>query len=388
MGVGKRGIEVTALLDKLTAEGRGWRALHNYLQLWRWPRSNASAREMLLGATGKVQASMGRCSASEQLALAPVLRRFLEAMCRTTGEMAAVRSAILLCDVVELLLATRTDSTTPAALEAAILRHSEAHLAAYGADVWKPKMHYALHLGPMWQKFGCLLACFALERKHKARESFRSRPRGGPDGVGVRRPDPRGARPAKPRAASHATPAGARVFSKTLPTKVPKRMASDRFTKVSYERGLLEDCLGQALFSVETAFATASLEQLHPAPRGMAEQIRAHLFLPGAAEVLISPEARVHGARVYAGDTVVMEGRGGKLEVGEVQQHLRVDGTLVTAVSVWQFQEQTERSALFTVRDDVILVSTAAILYTCVAEASEVGQAAVVLKPFPRAFVL
>ena len=152
----------------------GWKALDAYLQLWSWPRANASAREMLRGANGKVQASMGRCSASEQLALAPVLRRFLEALAGTTEEMRPVRSGLLLCDVVELLLATRTNSTTPAALEQAILRHSAAHLEAYGGEIWKPKFHYALHLGQLWDKFGLLIACWALERKHKAGVSFRS----------------------------------------------------------------------------------------------------------------------------------------------------------------------------------------------------------------------
>ena len=206
----------------------------------------------------------------------------------------------------------------------------------------------------------------------------------------MRRPD-EGARappPPQPKAASHATPAGAPGCSENLPTKVPKRKATDRFTPVSYERGLLEDCLSQALFSVETAFTPSFLEQLHPASRNMAAQIQDHLGLPGDAEVLVSPEACVRGVRVFAGDAVVFEGRGGRLEVGLVQQHLRVEGAAITATSVWQLQGQSERSALFTVRDDVILIDTASIVHTCIAEASDVGQSAVVLKPFPRAFVL
>ena len=129
---------------------------------------------MLRAANGKVTPSMGRCSGSEQLALAPVLRRFLESIAPSTTEMAAVLSGILLCDVVELLLASRSSSTTPKELEDGILRHLRAHLDAYGEDLWVPKFHYSVHLGPMWSSFGVLLACWALERKHKVGEIARS----------------------------------------------------------------------------------------------------------------------------------------------------------------------------------------------------------------------
>ena len=51
--------------------------------------------------------------------------------------------------------------------ERLIREHLEEAKALYGEGWWIPKCHLALHLLRQLQAHGCLLSCFAHERKHK-----------------------------------------------------------------------------------------------------------------------------------------------------------------------------------------------------------------------------
>ena len=192
---------------------------------------------------------------------------------------------------------------------------------------------------------------------------------------------------AHPTPATHASPADAPRVSCDFP-KVPKRRAGDRHTVVSYERGLLEDCLSQALFAVDKAFRHSFLERVHPGGRTLQDQVREHLGLPDGAEVLVAPEACINGQRVCASDVVVFKGPGGDLQPGMVEQHMEILGQALTAISVWELDRQEERCARCIVRDTIVLVDTTSIVQAAIHEPADVGSASIVLKPFPRAFVL
>lgn len=70
-------------------------------------------------------------------------------------------------DVVELLSTAKPGIVAPSQPMAAIQAHLNQFLKDYGASVWRPKHHYALHLPLMLERFGMLIACFSHEPKHR-----------------------------------------------------------------------------------------------------------------------------------------------------------------------------------------------------------------------------
>lgn len=139
------------------------------MQLYTWPHGYPSAKSILLG--GKdgqtVVQSLGRCSASELLSLAPALRAFATMLHGSPACPAGTQSLLLLCISVDLIFsAAARGMATPEKVEESILRHLVAHKSTYGIRLWKPKSHYVLHLCDQWSRHG-LFNTFAPESKHQ-----------------------------------------------------------------------------------------------------------------------------------------------------------------------------------------------------------------------------
>ena len=144
--------------------------VHNYLQLWQWPKQFASARRIC--ETGSFSAT-----ASETLSAAPVLAKyFLDVVRPMGGCNAAIDSFALACEVIPLLNEMVRGYGTPQKLFDATKRCLESHLNAHGETNWVLKSHMALHLPLMWEAMPkgasgqrwTLPSCFSLERKHKS----------------------------------------------------------------------------------------------------------------------------------------------------------------------------------------------------------------------------
>ena len=69
--------------------------------------------------------------------------------------------------VLELLQAVLTGTVNWKDLDKAFVTHLELYKSCYGANKFRPKHHYALHLGPMLKHHGFLLMTFTHERKHR-----------------------------------------------------------------------------------------------------------------------------------------------------------------------------------------------------------------------------
>ena len=112
-------------------------------------------------------------SSSQFLAIAPILKRYLERVVSqevqgTFMEMAIV-SMILALKVVLLCQAARRKGKVKAAdLERAIARHLKKFVEVYGTDAMRAKHHYSMHLPLQLNVFGFLMAVFTHERKHRA----------------------------------------------------------------------------------------------------------------------------------------------------------------------------------------------------------------------------
>ena len=102
------------------------------------------------------------------LTLMPVLKRYLQKVVRPRGQfLEHVDSMIAALDVLELLQGVKTGTAHWKDLDKAIVKHLVLFKACYGATAFKPKHHYALHLGPMLKHHGFLLMTFVHERKHR-----------------------------------------------------------------------------------------------------------------------------------------------------------------------------------------------------------------------------
>ena len=114
-----RFLKVDQLLRDLGEVGYGWDSLRSYVQEWSFPKRYPSPRA--------IRESLAKFSASEQLSLSPVLRMWVleEVFPNLEGPVLApkLKSALYLCDVVELLQASRSNSGSPTLLEAAVMRH-------------------------------------------------------------------------------------------------------------------------------------------------------------------------------------------------------------------------------------------------------------------------
>lgn len=159
------GSQVQALLDAMPG---GWGRLRAWVRRFNYPKGYASPIAIF------TQNSLGKASASEQLALAAPLRLWLITISAEPAMRALplkLASGIRLCDVVERLMETKRaqSTTTPASLEDTILRHLLAQRDAWGLACWIPKCHFSMHLPKHWEQHGVLLSTFLHERHHKDR---------------------------------------------------------------------------------------------------------------------------------------------------------------------------------------------------------------------------
>jgi len=66
-----------------------------------------------------------------------------------------------------MLQAAKSGYGDPHAITDAIIAHLVQFKATYGVEHWRPKHHYAMHLGEQVAQFGTLLDCFVVERSHQ-----------------------------------------------------------------------------------------------------------------------------------------------------------------------------------------------------------------------------
>jgi len=272
--------EVEALLLALgrTKCGLGFEALHQYLQLWVWPKGYAS------GATVCKKLTELKGTASEYLSFAPVLARWLENVAGPSSMCSRqVHSALLLCGVVDSLALSQRSLLKPSDLELAVGGHLHAHQEAYGEELWVPKAHFTTHLPDLLQLHGCLLSCFTHERKHKT----------------------------------------------------VKRMAYNRVNTRRFDVGVLEEVLQQHLYELQSPLDKRGLAEPRTAPAKMTTAVRAARAVQGDAEVTTSRRAWVHGRAICVGDVAMVRMPDGSMTPGTVWFHCQAEGDLYACMSPW-----------------------------------------------------
>ncbi|CAE7198863.1 unnamed protein product [Symbiodinium sp. CCMP2592] len=145
---------------------------HSFLSACQWPAAvgdkGASAKKVFAKKVTEFKSS-----ASEAMALYPVMRAFLQEKLPSIRDnqcKECCRCFFVLCEVLDLLCKTSVPldpSTLAAALEQKIETHMELFKRCYGVEKVIPKAHFNLHLGDLLRRHGLLLSCFVHERRHK-----------------------------------------------------------------------------------------------------------------------------------------------------------------------------------------------------------------------------
>jgi hypothetical protein len=116
-----------------------------------------------------------KASASEILAMYPLLRRFAELLVVPAGRMdAACDSLFALCDLIDGLQDAKRQRHIISAVELArqLNVYLKATKAVWGCDHIVPKHHWSLHLPVQYELDSFLLDCFVLERKHRLMKTY------------------------------------------------------------------------------------------------------------------------------------------------------------------------------------------------------------------------
>ena len=114
-----------------------------------------------------------KCQASDLLTVMDPLKLYTTNVLQAQGiAPRACTSLLCLCDLVELIVASARLTVTPDMLKAEVHRFLEAFVAAFGFEWLTPKAHWLLHLPDHLARFGRLLNCFALERKHRVPKRY------------------------------------------------------------------------------------------------------------------------------------------------------------------------------------------------------------------------
>ena len=330
-------VEADALMELLKKRKQGVPVVREYLQHFCWPKGYAAADK--IADTGRLNGTM-----SEYMSFVPVLREYLIRQVGPDTEwQPAVTSMLSLCDLVNLLQRTSVPgAVSPARLRAAIVEHSQMQQRAYGVSLWLPKSHYNQHLDEQLeanklivgegQQF--LLNTLVNERKHKE----------------------------------------------------VKMIAKEHESKVSYERGVMEEVTARHLYNLGTRddFGSVDLRlesTTSPSPKVL-DVIRSDFGADiTSVDVHVARSAYVKNRLIVSGD-VCLYGDDDRASVCQVWLHATIRGAAWSCVVPWQFHEHNHAlAARYIVGDTPGWIRTAELLIAVIYSRATAGQASHLLLP-------
>ena len=248
-----------------------------------------------------VKAKHFKASASEGLSLYHVIAYFIVTLVMSRGVcMAACRCYLRLVDVIDCLLAINDDSVTPQTLLTAVELFLDAFDEAFSMSWSTPKFHWMLHFADHLRKFGKLVACWPLERKHKTAKRY--------------------------SADVHNT----RVFEVTTLSEVTcdhLARLDDPDTFIWMQTGLVKK---------------------RPATKKLISFVCNQLDLDAdETPVVYSSEAMRFAVNClcHVGDCVLVEQAPGDFVAGEVWAHIEVEGVCMSVVSLWKMLSFSDKVA-------------------------------------------
>jgi hypothetical protein len=154
-----------------------YESFSTYLATWRYPARLHATHVADIFSDDRRQSHRQsqhiNCQASDLLTIMGPMVLFTKNVLQATG-VAPLACLALLClvDLTDLIVATARITVTPAMLQAEVHRFLASYVAAFGFELLTPKAHWLLHLPAQLQRFGRLLNCFCLERKHRVPKRY------------------------------------------------------------------------------------------------------------------------------------------------------------------------------------------------------------------------
>ena len=147
-----------------------------YVKTWRWPgRLHGShLHEIFARGDKHRKASHIKCQASDMWCLIGVLAVFVQKvlMKRRPDCSAACKAFLSFATLVDIIVATARITIAPSKLLEAVEHFLEDFATAFGYEWMTPKFHWLLHFSAFLCRFGVLLNCFCLERKHRVAKRY------------------------------------------------------------------------------------------------------------------------------------------------------------------------------------------------------------------------
>ena len=307
----------------------------NYHAGWKAPQQLPNCDRLFTPETNRIHLKNSHfsSSASEFLTVTPVLLLYLTRVSLVRDECTLfVQSMIAVLVVVELLQAVKRGVVSPDQLHDAIEKHLQLFLSAYGADLVRPKHHYALHLTRMLRFFGMLLATLTQERKHR----------------------------------------------------LIRRYAQRRSNLTSWETGVVEDITCHALMDLKKKFMASALVKSHrPSSKIFNALHEMFPHVPAAAFMVARSTVSRNGC-ICVGDVIRITKDGANV-AGKLLLNMSIGDEAYVVASIWRAttpQMLDPRVANFVVVDDVVVLPLSAVQCAVFYRMSDNCRACSVYVPF------
>lgn len=148
-----------------------YKMVAGYMQLWVLPQSRAMKLEALFSPKrhkSNKEASTFKCSASEALAIMPILAVFVQNVIMKIGQcMPHCEALLAVADLIAILQALPHGLTTPDLLRAKVRQIQEKFEECDWCMWMHSKFHWLVHLASHVERFHLLVSCWVHERKHR-----------------------------------------------------------------------------------------------------------------------------------------------------------------------------------------------------------------------------
>ncbi len=155
-----------------------YEAFSDYVYHWKWPgrlHGDHLGDIFISDRRDKHRnANHIKCQASDMLSLIGVLGNFTQTVLMSLDPAVtpACDALLALIHVAETISSSHRVTVSPAVLLGSVHRFLDCFTTAFGYEWLTPKAHWTLHLPETLQRFGRLLNCFALERKHRVPKRY------------------------------------------------------------------------------------------------------------------------------------------------------------------------------------------------------------------------
>jgi hypothetical protein len=272
-----------------------------YLTSWTWPLRLHGSQLAEIFAEGRKdkhrKAKHIKCQASDILSLLSVLALFTRNVLLRTRLRAGAKKCedachafLALAELVDLITITARVNVDPAALRNIVHKFLRLFVAAFGYEWMTPKFHWLLHFAKILARFGVLLNCFVLERKHR----------------------------------------------------LPKRYATDLANTSRHPSvGLLSEVVNHHLSQLDDPEAFSfhvGLVRGGPAPRKTRAKIIEAFELDDTANIKVARTSRFSAvAHCQVNDVVIIRtDHADQIRAGQIELHCEVEGVPISIISAWQ----------------------------------------------------